>query len=138
VQVSEVSPCISTNTSAAFAFTQKRAADRRLPYESEEGRSEERCAPTRTTGLGISPSMKESAAEVNPRVSVPCGTMTPSVPEFSSSATAAASSCQCATSMFSLNIENTTLERIRQISDSSGTVATSSSAFNAGCTAPVR
>jgi hypothetical protein len=137
-QVSEVSPCMSTKTSAASAFTQKRAADSRLPYESDEGRSDERWAPTRTTGRGRSPSMKERAAAVYPRVSVPWGTMTPSTPELSSSATESASSLQVCTFMFSLNMEKTTLDRMRHISDSSGTVPTSSSAFRAGCTAPVR
>lgn len=110
----------------------------RLLEASEDGRSEERWAPTSMTGFGTSPSMNESAAAVYPMVSVPCGMMTASAPPLISSATAAASSCQWAGSMFSENIEKRTRASMSARSLTSGTALTMSDVDSAGWTAPVR
>ena len=55
--------CMTTYTPALPAL-QNLAQAMRLLLASEDGRSEDLCAPTRTTGLGTSPSMKDSAATV--------------------------------------------------------------------------
>ena len=73
-----------------------------------DGRSDDLCAPTRTTALERSSNMKERAAEVYPIVSVPCGMIHPSVPELILSATASAMVCQYSTFIFSENMENRT------------------------------
>ncbi len=54
----------------------------RFPDESEDGLSEERWDPTRTTGFVRSSSMKLKAAAVYPMVSVPWAITTPSAPPF--------------------------------------------------------
>ncbi len=129
--------CITTNTPERSALVAKRTQAIRLLDASEEGRSEERWAPTRMTGFGTSPSMKDRAAAVYPMVSVPWGIMTASAPSFISSATALASSCQWAGSMFSENIENRTRASMFASSRISGTALTMSEVESAGWTAPV-
>ncbi len=129
--------CMTTNTPARPPWVQNLAHATRLLEASDDGRSEDLCAPTRTTGLGTSPSMNESAAAVYPMVSVPCGMMTPSAPLSISSATASASFCQCSTFMFSENIENRTLASMLAMSLISGTALTMSEVDRAGWTAPV-
>ena len=110
----------------------------RLLLASEEGLSEDLWAPTKTTGLGMSPSMKDTAAAVYPMVSVPWGTMTASAPLLSSSAMASASFCQWGTVMFSEKMENRTLAFRLAISLISGTALIMSEVDSAGWTAPVR
>ena len=56
--------CMTTNTPARLPLTQNLAAAMRLLLASEEGLSEDLWAPTKITGLGTSPSMKETAAAV--------------------------------------------------------------------------
>ena len=56
--------CMTTKTPERSPFVAKRTQAIRLLVASEDGRSEERCAPTRMTGFGTSPSMKASAAAV--------------------------------------------------------------------------
>ena len=129
--------CMTTNTPERSAFVAKRTQAIRLLDASEDGRSEERCAPTRMTGFGTSPSMKDSAAAVYPMVSVPWGMMTASAPLLISSATALASSCQWAGSMFSEKIENSTRASMFASSLISGTALTMSEVESAGWTAPV-
>ena len=63
--------CITTNTPERFPFVQNLAHATRLLDASDEGLSEDLCAPTSTTGLGTSPSMNDRAAAVYPMVSVP-------------------------------------------------------------------
>ena len=109
----------------------------RLLLASDEGRSEDLCAPTRTTGLGTSPSMKESAAAVYPMVSVPCGMMIPSAPSLICLATSSARACQCSTFMFSEKMENRTVASMLAMSLISGTALTMSDVDSAGWTAPV-
>ncbi len=70
-------------------------------------------------------------------VSVPCGMITASAPLLISSATASASSCQWAGSMFSENIENSTRASMFARSLISGTALTMSEVDSAGWTAPV-
>ena len=129
--------CITTKTPARLPWVQNLAHATRLLEASDEGRSEDLCAPTSTTGLGTSPSMNESAAAVYPMVSVPWGMMTPSAPLLISSTTASASFCQCSTFMFSENMEKSTLASMFAMSLISGTALTMSEVDRAGWTAPV-
>ncbi len=128
---------MTTNTPALPPSTQNLALAIRLPVASDDGRSEDLWAPTSTTGLGTSPSMKDRAAAVYPMVSVPWGMIIPSAPAFISSDTASASFCQCSTFMFSENIEKSTLASMLATPLSSGTAFTSSDVDKAGWTAPV-
>lgn len=70
-------------------------------------------------------------------VSVPCGIMTASAPALISSATACASSCQWAGSMFSEKMEKRTRASMLASSLTSGTAFTMSEVDSAGWTAPV-
>jgi len=56
--------CMMTNTPAMLPLVQNLAHAMRLLDASDDGRSEERCAPTSTTGFVTPWSMNESAAAV--------------------------------------------------------------------------
>ncbi len=129
--------CMMTNTPAMLPLVQNLAHAMRLLDASEEGRSEERWAPTSTTGFVTPWSMNESAAAVYPIVSVPWGMMTPSAPLSISSLTALARACQCSTFMFSEKMEKRTRASMLAISLISGTALTMSEVDRAGWTAPV-
>jgi len=81
--------------------------------------------------------MKETIAEETAMVSVPCVTTTPCAPSPISLAMPFAIIAQCSGSMFSESMFETTVARRFALS-SSGKSSSSSAAFSAGTTPPVR
>jgi hypothetical protein len=61
---SEVPPCIATNTPGYFDSAANIVAPSKFNAASEEGLSDDRCAPTSTTGTGNFWSAKLRAAAV--------------------------------------------------------------------------
>ena len=133
---SEGPSCITTTTSPR-SETAADAAQTPFITLSEEGRSAERCEPTKTTGTGVE-SMNASAAAEYAMVSVPCVTITPAAPSSIAPWTARASSCQRAGVMFSERMVASTCVRYRAISARPGMARRMSAAVNWLVTAPVR